>query len=117
MGQNLGQLLAKPKSSTNRIKDLGQSRGQSALCCIVEIPHPHDERRANLPLRQTLSRHWFTFQRELWQSYERLVRVLELVQLPYSGAGTANVDPPSGKAWEAAGGVSILSRRTGQRPS
>ena len=53
-----------------------------------------------MPLKQTLSRHWFRFQRELFpwleealgplgQRYERLVRVLELVRveewLPYSG--------------------------------
>ena len=52
-----------------------------------------------MPLRQTLSRHWFRFQRELFpwleevvgplgERYERLVRVLELVgveeSLPYS---------------------------------
>ena len=52
-----------------------------------------------MPLRQTLSRHWFRFQRELFpwleevlgplgERYERLVRVLELVRveewLPYS---------------------------------
>ena len=66
----------------------------------MEMPHPHDERRANLPLKQTLSRHWFTFQRELFpwleealgplgERYERLVQVVELVRveewLPYSG--------------------------------
>ena len=39
-------------------------RDKSALFCIMEMPHPHDERRANLPLKQTLSRHWFSFQRE-----------------------------------------------------
>ena len=65
----------------------------------MEMPHPHDERRANLPLKQTLSRHWFSFQRELFpwleealgplgERYERLVRVVELVRveewLPYS---------------------------------
>ena len=53
-----------------------------------------------MSLKQTLSRHWFTFQRELFpwleealgplgERYERLVRVLELVRveewLPYSG--------------------------------
>ena len=53
-----------------------------------------------MPLKQTLSRHWFRFQRELFpwleealgplgERYERLVRVLELVRveewLPYSG--------------------------------
>ena len=55
-----------------------------------------------MPLKQTLSRHWFTFQRELFpwleeprgslgERYQRLVRVLELVRvrveewLPYSG--------------------------------
>ena len=52
-----------------------------------------------MPLKQTLSRHWFRFQRELFpwleealgplgERYERLVRVLELVRveewLPYS---------------------------------
>ena len=52
-----------------------------------------------MPLKQTLSRHWFTFQRELFpwleealgplgERHERLVRVLELVRveewLPYS---------------------------------
>ena len=52
-----------------------------------------------MPLKQTLSRHWFTFQRELFpwleealgplgERYERLVRVVELVRveewLPYS---------------------------------
>ena len=52
-----------------------------------------------MPLKQTLSRHWFTFQRELFpwleealgplgERYQRLVRVVELVQveewLPYS---------------------------------
>ncbi len=52
-----------------------------------------------MPLRQTLSRHWFRFQRELFpwleevvgplgERYQRLVRVLELVgveeSLPYS---------------------------------
>ena len=52
-----------------------------------------------MPLKQTLSRHWFTFQRELFpwlaealgplgERYERFVRVLELVRveewLPYS---------------------------------
>ena len=51
------------------------------------------------PLKQTLSRHWFRFQRELFpwleetlgplgERYERLVRVLELVRveewLPYN---------------------------------
>ena len=55
---------------------------------------------SRLSLKQTLSRHWFTFQRELFpwleealgplgERYERLVRVLELVRveewLPYSG--------------------------------
>ncbi len=74
-------------------------RDKSALCCIMEMPHPHDERRSNLPLKQTLSRHWFRFQRELFpwleealgpldERYERLVRVVELVRveewLPYS---------------------------------
>ena len=53
-----------------------------------------------MPLKQTLSRHWFRFQRELFpwleqalgplgERYERLVRVVELVRveewLPYSG--------------------------------
>ena len=66
----------------------------------MKVAHPHDERRSNLPLKQTLSRHWFRFQRELFpwlekalgplgERYERLVRVLELVRveewLPYSG--------------------------------
>ncbi len=52
-----------------------------------------------MPLKQTLSRHWFRFQRELFpwleealgplgERYQRLVRVLELVRveesLPYS---------------------------------
>ena len=52
-----------------------------------------------MPLKQTLSRHWFRFQRELFpwleealgplgERYERLVRVVELVRveewLPYS---------------------------------
>ena len=52
-----------------------------------------------MPLKQTLSRHWFSFQRELFpwleetlgplgERYERLVRMLELVRvderLPYS---------------------------------
>ena len=80
-------------------KGIGQSRDKSALYCIMEMPHPHDERRSNLPLKQTLSRHWFTFQRELFpwleealgplgERYERLVRVVELARveesLPYS---------------------------------
>ena len=48
-----------------------------------------------MPLKQTLSRHWFTFQRELFpwleealgplgERYERLVRVLELVRVEES---------------------------------
>ena len=52
-----------------------------------------------MPLKQTLSRHWFRFQRELFpwleealgplgERYQRLVRVVELVRvekwLPYS---------------------------------
>ena len=84
---------------TGKGKGTGQSRDKSALYCIMEMPHPHDERRANLPLKQTLSRHWFRFQRELFpwleealgplgERYERLVRVLELVRveesLPYN---------------------------------
>ena len=55
-----------------------------------------------MPLKQTLSRHWFRFQRELFpwleealgplgERYERLVRVVELVRveewLPYSRGG------------------------------
>ena len=55
-----------------------------------------------MPLKQTLSRHWFSFQRELFpwleetlgplgERYERLVRMLELVRveewLPYSRGG------------------------------
>ena len=59
----------------------------------MKVSHPHDERRSNLPLKQTLSRHWFRFQRELFpwleealgplgERYERLVRVEEW--LPYS---------------------------------
>ena len=65
----------------------------------MKVSNPHDEWRSNLPLKQTLSRHWFRFQRELFpwleealgplgERYERLVRVLELVRveesLPYS---------------------------------
>ena len=57
-----------------------------------------------MPLKQTLSRHWFRFQRELFpwleetlgplgERYERLVRVVELARveesLPYSRAGGA----------------------------
>ena len=45
-----------------------------------------------MPLKETLSRHWFTFQRELFpwleealgplgERYQRLVRVLELVRV------------------------------------
>ena len=45
-----------------------------------------------MPLKQTLSRHWFRFQRELFpwleealgplgERYERLVRVVELVRV------------------------------------
>ena len=74
-------------------------RDKSSLCCIMKVSIPHDERRLNLSLEQTLSRHWFTFQRELFpwleealgplgDRYERLVRVVELVRveewLPYS---------------------------------
>ena len=70
----------------------------------MEMPHPHDERRANLPLKQTLSRHWFTFQRELFpwleealgplgERYERLVRVVNWYGwrsgCPTAGAGGA----------------------------
>ena len=55
-----------------------------------------------MPLKQTLSRHWFRFQRELFpwleealgplgERYQRLVRVLELMRveesLPYSRGG------------------------------
>ena len=65
----------------------------------MEMSNRHDERRWNLSLKQTLSRHWFRFQRELFpwleetlgplgERYERLVRVLELVRveewLPYN---------------------------------
>ena len=68
----------------------------------MKVCSPHDERRLNLPLKQTLSRHWFRFQRELFpwlekalgplgERYERLVRVVELVRveesLPYSRGG------------------------------
>ena len=68
----------------------------------MEMSNPHDERRWNLPLKRTLSRHWFRFQRELFpwleealgplgERYQRLVRVLELVRaeewLPYSRGG------------------------------
>ena len=64
----------------------------------MEMSNQHDERRWNLPLKRTLSRHWFGFQRELFpwleealgplgERYQRLVRVLELVRveelLPY----------------------------------
>ena len=74
-------------------------RDKSILCSIMKVSNPYDERRSNLPLKQTLSRHWFTFQRELFpwleevlgplgERYERLVRVVELVRveewLPYS---------------------------------
>ncbi len=74
-------------------------RDKSSLCCIMKVSNPHDERRLNLSLEQTLSRHWFTFQRELFpwleealgplgERYQRLVRVVELVRveesLPYS---------------------------------
>ena len=56
----------------------------------MKMSNRHDERRWNLPLKQTLSRHWFRFQRELFpwleealgplgERYGRLVRVLELV--------------------------------------
>ena len=66
---------------------------------MMKVSNPHDERRLNLSLKQTLSRHWFTFQRELFpwleealgplgERYERLVLVVELVRveesLPYS---------------------------------
>ena len=48
-----------------------------------------------MPLKQTLSRHWFRFQRELFpwleealgplgERYQRLVRVLELVRVEKS---------------------------------
>ena len=65
----------------------------------MKVSNPHDERRSNLPLKQTLSRHWFRFRRELFpwleeslgplgERYQRLVRVLELVRveewLPYN---------------------------------
>ena len=74
-------------------------RDKSSLCCIMKVSNPHDERRLNLSFEQTLSRHWFTFQRELFpwleealgplgERYQRLVRVVELVRveesLPYS---------------------------------
>ena len=74
-------------------------RDKSILCCIMKVSNPYDERRSNLPLKQTLSRHWFRFQRELFpwleealeplgERYERLVRVVELARveewLPYS---------------------------------
>ena len=70
----------------------------------MKVSIPHDERRSNLPLKQTLSRHWFRFQRELFpwleealgplgERYERLVRVVELVRVedgcPIAGAGGA----------------------------
>ena len=61
----------------------------------MKVPKPHDEWRMTLPLRQTLSRHWFTFQRELFpwleeavgplrERYQQLVRVLELVRVEES---------------------------------
>ena len=64
-----------------------------------------------MPLKQTLSRHWFRFQRELFpwleealgplgERYQRLVRVLELMRaLP---GGVAALQP--GRAGPAAGG-------------
>ena len=75
-----------------------------------------------MPLKQTLSRHWFTIQRELFpwleealgplgERYERLVRVLELVRveewLPYSRAcgRAASSNPGAG-----AGGGSSSSQ-------
>ena len=66
----------------------------------MEMRSQHDQRRWNLPLKETVSRHWFRFQRELFpwldealgplgERYQRLVRVLELVGveelLPYRG--------------------------------
>ena len=60
----------------------------------MKVSNPHDERKLNLPLKQTLSRHWFRSQRELFpwleealgplgERYQRQVRVEE--SLPYSG--------------------------------
>ena len=67
-----------------------------------------------MPLKQTLSRHWFRFQRELFpwleealgplgKRYQRLVRVVELVRveewLPYSGGWRCWTCPPPGRWW------------------
>ena len=70
---------------------MGEWGDKTTLCGIRNAPQPQDEWRMNLPLRQTLSRHRFTFQRELFswleetvgalgECYRQLVRVLEPVQ-------------------------------------
>ena len=58
-----------------------------------------------MPLKQTLSRHWFRFQRELFpwleealgplgERYERLVRVVELVWVEESRSGSRSGKHP-----------------------
>ena len=73
-----------------------------------------------MPLKQTLSRHWFRFQRELFpwleevvgplgERYQRLVRVVELVRveewLPYSrgwrGRPLEDRKPTTGLLWSS----------------
>ena len=70
-----------------------------------------------MPLKQTLSRHWFRFQRELFpwleetlgplgERYERLVRVVEL-----AGGGVAALQqglagPAAEGSWGAGAGLS-----------
>ena len=51
---------------TRKGKGTGQLQDKSDLCCIMEMSNRHDERRWSLPLKQTLLRHWFRFQRELF---------------------------------------------------
>ena len=62
-----------------------------------------------MPLKQTLSRHWFRFQRELFpwleealgplgERYERLVRVLELVR---AFLAKAVLDVPTTRGWSS----------------
>ena len=58
-----------------------------------------------MPLKQTLSRHWFRFQRELFpwleealgplgERYQRLVRVVELVWVEESRSGSRSGKHP-----------------------